>query len=259
MCAYRYGTSTISKKAYIQISYVDENNQYEGYISEHIQKSGEDLTSSYSSYYFDDNYVTAVGNKASGIPGFKGYINELYKADQGKLLGYKVKETFTKWGFEKTYNTLWFNLNNITGINNVKAIPNGSVDPHENNHDIYLNNGLLFEPKKNTVGFINTSRKYDVEMRKQYFYGLDNGDVEKYEVEVPMMFIQDDGTEPKENNYSTFEADILEANSIAASVNLSSTYLSKIRADYLEYTVPFESWIEEMPTGETIDMIIDSL
>lgn len=228
-----YGLSTVSRKAYFQVS-CNEDKSVEGHVYEFVQFKDKDLVPSCADFYIGETYTSVVGNKASGIIGFAGYINELYSTTQGKLIGYKVRETFNKWGIEKTYNTLWFNLNNITGINSVKAIDNGGVDPHENNHDIYLNgSGSKFVPTRNKYLFVSTSRRYDVEMRKRFFYGLDNNELKEYEITIPMMFIQDDGTESGETNYSTFETDILEDCGIAASVNLANTYLEKIREDYL--------------------------
>ena len=250
-----YGVSTVSRKAYFEIN--DNEGEIEGHIYEFVQYKDKDLVPSAADFYIDEDYVSVVGNKAKGIVGFTGYINELYKADEGKLLGYKVRESFSKWGVNKTYNTLWFNLNNITGINSVKAVSNGGVDSHENSYDIYLNgSGTKFEPKRNSILTVKTSRRYDVEMRKQFFYGLDGeNNIVKYEVNVPMMFIQDNGTESGETNYSTFESDIQTTNGITASVNLNSTYLEKIRADYLEL---IDIFIEnkEAFSGDYIDTFI---
>ena len=168
------------------------------------------------------------------MPGFTGYINELYKTNQGRLLGYEVRETFTKWGFEATYHTLWFNLNNITGINSVKAIKNENSTyglGANNNHDIYLNGSdSIFEPTYNKKLMVQTSRKYDVEMRKQFFYGYNEGTFTEYEVQLPMMFIQAD--HDGYTNFTDFPSDILSKSGIAASVNLSTTYLNKIQSDY---------------------------
>ena len=228
-----YGVTAVSRKAYFEIN--DNDGEIDGHIYEFVQYKDKELVPAAADFYINEDYVSAVGNKASGITGFTGYINELYKTDEGKLIGYKVRETFSKWGVSKTYNTLWFNLNNITGINSVKAVSNGGVDPHENTYDIYLNSSSsIFEPKRNSILTVKTSRRYDVEMRKQFFYGLDGENkLVKFEVNIPMMFIQDNGTESGETNYSTFESDIQTTNGITASVNLNSTYLEKIRADYL--------------------------
>ena len=241
-----YGVETVSRKAYCQINRQDDDS-VEGHIYEFVQYKNKDLVPSCADFYIGEDYTSVVGNKASGLPGFTGYINELYETEEGKLLGYKVRETFTKWGFEKTYNTLWFNLNDIQNILSIKAIDNGSVDPHENNHDIYLNgSSSIFEPTYNKKLLVNTSRKYDIEMRKQYFYGFVDTTLTKYETEIPMMFIQDDGTESGENNYSTFEDDISSKSGISAHVLLADAHLQKIRADYLSLIDIFAAHKEDV-------------
>ncbi len=253
-----YGVTEVSRKAYCQIDRL-EDESIQGHIYEFVQYKGKELMPACADFYIDEEYVSAVGNKASGLTGFTGYINELYDVTTGKLAGYKVKETFSLPVIgEKTYNTLWFNLSNITGINSVKAVSNGSVDPHENHHDIYLNgSSSVFEPMKNKYLLVNTSRKYDVEMRKQFFYGYKDDVLTKYEREIPMMFIQDDGTESGEDNYSTFEDDISSKNGIDASVNLASKYLNKIREDYLSLIDVFISHKDDV-TGTTITGYIGS-
>lgn len=257
--AIEYGVTSVSRKAYFQINRLQDES-IQGHIYEFVQYKDKDLVPSCADFYIHDTYTSVVGNKASVMPGFTGYINELYKTDQGKLLGYEVRETFTKWGFEATYHTLWFNLNNITGITNVKAISNGSVDPHENNHDIYLNNSAsIFEPTKNekkvALVTIKTSRKYDVEMRKQYFYGYNEGNFTEYEVELPMMFIQADHDEY--TNFTDFPNDILSKSGIEASVNLSTVYLTKIQNDYAALIDVFIAHKGDV-TGATITTYIGS-
>lgn len=247
-----YGTTDVSRKAYFTIS-TNEDENVEGHIYEFVQYKDKDLVPACADFYIGETYTSVVGNKARAITGFTGYINELYKTETGKLLGYKVRETFTKWGFEKTYNTLWFNLNNIANINSVKAISNGSVDPHENNHDIYLNGSSdLFKPTKNKLVLLPTSRRYDVEMRKQYFY---SSELEEFETDIPMMFIQDDGTEQGETNYSTFEEDILKDNKIAARVTLLDSYLNRIREDYLTLIDIFIDNKDDINSDYIVDFI----
>ena len=247
-----YDISEVSRKAFFSVS-KDEDENVEGHIYEFVQYKDKDLVPACADFYIGETYTSVVGNKARAITGFAGYINELYKTETGKLLGYKVRETFTKWGFEKTYNTLWFNLNNIANIYSVKAISNGSVDPHENNHDIYLNGSSdLFKPTKNKLVLLPTSRRYDVEMRKQYFY---SSELEEFETDIPMMFIQDDGTEQGETNYSTFEEDILKDNKIAARVTLLDSYLNKIREDYLTLIDIFIQNKDDINSDYIVDFI----
>ncbi|NLB49169.1 MAG: hypothetical protein GX813_04975 [Erysipelotrichia bacterium] len=199
-----------------------------------MQFQDKDLIPSCADFYINDTYTSVVGNKASGMIGFTGYINELYQTSEAKLLGYEVRETFTKWGITATYHTLWFNLNDISGITNVKALKNESTTfglGGNNNHDIYLNNSTsIFEPTKNRLVLFETSRKYDVELRKQYFYGYSGDELITYETSIPMMFIQAD--HDGYTNFSDFPSDIRSKSGLAATVTLASAHLNKIQSDY---------------------------
>ena len=251
-----YGLSNVSRKAYLQLNRAKDES-VEGHIYEYIQYKDKDLMPACADFYIGETYTTVVGNKASGMPGFKGYIDELYKTNEGKLLGYEVRETFTKWGISATYHTLWFNLNNITGIKNVKAIKNEESTfglGANNNHDIYLNgSSKIFEPTYNTKLGIKTSRKYDVELRKQYFYGYNQDQLVEYEVQLPMMFIQAD--HDGYTNFTDFPTDINSKSGINASVNLQSIYLDKIQSDYGKYVDIFIAH-EGSVTGEAIQNYI---
>ena len=258
---------TGSRKAYFEINSDEDEGTVDGHIYEFLTyKTSEEseektVLPSCADFYIDEDYVSVVGNKASGLAMFEGFITELYDVDNGKLKVYKVEETFEKTfitvTINKTYNTLFFNLEDISGINSVKAVENGNVDPHENSHDIYVNGkDSKFVPTKNKYYLISTSRKYDIEMRKQYFYTLDSDNKPvKHEVLTPMMFIQDDGTESGETNYSTFENDISKDNSISAHVNLGVTYLNRVREDYLTL-IPLFKENKDNQTSQTISEFI---
>lgn len=228
-----YGVSALNRKAYFEIS-KDKDENIEGHIYEYVQLKDKDLVPSCADFYINSEYVSVVGNKASGMPGFTGYINELYKADEGKLLGYEVREQISKWGLSATYHTLWFNLCDISGITSIKAVENGSSTfglGGENSHDIYLNgSSSKFEPTYNYLLVKKTSRKYDVELRKQSFFGYADNELVEYETEIPMMFIQAD--HDGYTNFSDFPSDILSKSGINAKVALNSKYLTKIQADY---------------------------
>ena len=232
-----YGVSTVSRKAYCELARYDDVT-VEGHIYEFVQFKDKDLMPAVVDFYIGETYTTVVGNKAGGLVGFKGYINELYKTSEGKLLGYEVRETLTILGISGTYNTLWFNLNNIKNITSVKAVENDNntgTYSNKNPHDIYLNgSSSKFEPTYNTKPLIgNTSRKYDVELRRQYFYGYNSSELVKYETSIPMMFIQADND--KDTNFTDFPADILSKSGIEASVTLATAYLQKIQSDYAYY------------------------
>ena len=256
--ALEYGVETVSRKAYFQINRMQDES-IQGHIYEFVQYKDKDLVPSCADFYINNQYTSVVGNKASGLIGFKGYINELYKTDEGKLLGYEVRETLTILGVTGQYNTLWFNLNNITGITSVRAVENenyGGSYSNKNQHDIYLNgSGSIFTPTYNKKLGVKTSRKYDVELRKQYFYDIVDEKLVEYETDIPMMFIQADND--NDSNFTDFPADILATSGITASVNLASTYLNKIQSDYATLIDVFIV-NKDLVTGTTIENYIGS-
>jgi len=253
--AIEYGISGLSRKALFQIVRNEEN--IEGHIYEFIQLKDQDVIGSCADFYINEDYVSVVGNKASGMLGFKGYIVELYKTDEGKLLAYEVRETLSILGVSGTYNTLWFNLNDISGITSIKAIENENFGEYgNNNHDIYVNgSSSIFEPTKNKILIQETSRKYDIELRKQYFYGYDsNNELVVYEVNIPMMFIQADND--KDTNFTDFPSDIYSKNKINASVNVDEKDLSTLQENYAIIVDVFIA-NKDIVTGETITQLIE--
>ena len=254
--AIEYGVTAVSRKAYFQLDRLKDNS-VNGRIYEYVQYKGEDKVASCADFYIGEEYVSVVGNKASGIPGFTGFINELYKVDQGKLLGYEIRESFTKWGITATYHTLWFNLCDISGITSVMAVKNDSTTyglGGQNNHDIYLNgSSSIFEPTYNTKLGVKTSRKYDVEMRKQSFFGYKDDVLTEFQVQIPMMFIQAD--HDGYTNFTDFPSDILSKSRIAASVALAQADLDEIQSDYATLIDVFIAH-KDTVTGDTIDNYI---
>lgn len=226
-----YGVNAANRSAYCQLNRSESG--VDGHIYEYITVKDKDAVKSCADFYINDTYVSVVGNKADGMLGFTGYINELYNVNQGKLLGYEVQETASIAGISGTYNTLWFNLSDISGITSIKL-----TDKTDGNNsslstaDVYLNGGdKLFTPTYNKKLGIKTSRKYDIELRTQYFYGTnEEGELVEYKTKVPMMFIQQDND--KDSNFSDYPSDMLNDNGITSTVTLSKAYLDKIMADY---------------------------
>lgn len=243
-----YGIETVSRKAYFTIS-KDEHDAVEGHIYEYVQYKDKDLIPACADFYIGSTYTSVVGNKASGILGFKGYINELYTTADGYLRGYEVQETISL----VKYNTLWFNFDDVTGFSNVKAIAKESHKENENPHNVYVNSDdAVFEPAYNKILGKNTSRKFDIEMRKQYFYGDIDEETVEYEREIPMMFIQ------AGNNFNSYTADILEADGITSVVTLGSTYLTKIQDDYANLIDIFIENKDNMPGASIVEFIGDA-
>lgn len=254
--AIQYGVKAVSRKAYFQLNRLQDES-IQGHIYEFVQFKDKDMVPSCADFYIGKTYTSVVGNKASGLVGFKGYINELYKTNEGKLLCYEVRETLTVLGISGQYNTLWFNLNDINGITSVKAIANENNTgnyTNKNPYDVYLNgSSSKFEPTYNKKLGKNTSRKYDVEFRKQYFYGYQEDKLVEYETKIPMMFIQDNND--KDTNFDDFPSDILSKSGITASVKLAQADLNKVRDDYAKLIDVFIA-NKDTVTGTTIETYI---
>ncbi len=209
------------RSAYFNI-YEHIDGSIKGTIYEFLGLDNSVSTSSAAQFEITDNYVSVVGNKASGIIGFTSIINELYNPSTGKLLGYEIKENIKSI----TYNTLWFNLSDQTGITSIMKVDeaNGS-----NLDSIYVNGSASLFTSKN-VGGINIkslSRRYDIEFRKQYVYYMDGTTLTSVEVEVPMLFVQAE-------QYNSLVTDVRANNSNLSSFNItvSATTLAKIEVDY---------------------------
>lgn len=254
--AIQYGVEAVNRKAYFQLNRLQDES-IQGHIYEFVQFKDKDMVPSCADFYIGKTYTSVVGNKASGLVGFKGYINELYKTNEGKLLCYEVRETLTVLGISGQYNTLWFNLNDINGITSVKAIANENNTgnyTNKNPYDVYLNgSSSKFEPTYNKKLGKNTSRKYDVEFRKQYFYGYQEDKLVEYETKIPMMFIQDNND--KDTNFNDFPSDILSKSGITASVKLAQADLNKVRDDYAKLIDVFIA-NKDTVTGTTIETYI---
>ena len=167
----------------------NDDGSITGHIYEYITVADLEVVGSICDFYVTDNYVTVVGNKADGMAGFDGYICELYSKDDGRMIGYEVKETQKVLGVDVTFDTLWFDLTDIDGISSIKYIPKESLKEKD---QVYINGSTeLWETK--TIGILNPSRRFDIELRTQYFYCYDSEN-EKYvkvKMQIPMFFVQE--------------------------------------------------------------------
>ncbi len=243
-----------SRSSYLSIE--EKDNKTTGHIYEYTTYNGSDMIKACADLYIEDDYVSVVGNKASGMTAFDGYINELYKASEGRLLGYEVRETKTIAGVKGTYNTLWFNLWDISGINTIKV-----CDKTDNNKsgrstvDVYLNgSNKLLVPAYNSKLTITTSRKFDIELRSRFYYTYEDEKYVAHEVSVPMMFIQEDNN--IDTNFSDYPSDMLKKNGIESSVTLDKEILNKILLDYDTYIDVFIENKDKM-SSETINAYLE--
>ena len=207
------------RRAYIEMTKDGENT--EGHIAEYLTVSSVEIASC-ADFYVTEDYVSAVGNKADAFLGFTGYINELYDVTTGRLLGYEVRETLSSI----TYNTLWFNLGDVSGLNSIRyAEANGDVPA------AFFVNGSSKAWEARLVGVFGglkaASRRFDIEFKTQYFYSYDaaSDTYTAHAVEVPMLFVQ-------EEYYEDLIKDVKSTNNVTVSVGVSDTDLTKLMADY---------------------------
>ena len=222
----------------------DDDGAVSGNIYEYLSIKDIGVSSSVANFYINEDYVSVVGNKADGLIGFTNTICELYDVSNGKLIGYEINETQTILGISVNFDTLWFNINSVEGLETIKLTKN------TNDETVIYLNGLnkAWEYKK-VGGFSATSgsRRYDIEFRTQYVTTYDSVE-DKYtvhKIEVPMLFVQ-------EEYYDTLTSDIKSENSsITASVNVAQTDLNKLLTDY-EELLPIFSDNKEAVTEELI-------
>jgi hypothetical protein len=217
----------------------DENGNVSGKIYEYLTVSSAEIASA-ADFYITDEYVSVVGNKASGMVGFTGYITELYDTESGRLIGYEVQETLSSI----VYNTLWFNLSDVDGINTIKYQPaEGSTAAK-----IYINGSKdIWGVKK--VGGLSLkalSRRFDIEFRTQYVYSYDaqSGKYIEHAVQVPMLFVQ-------EENYDTLISDVKSANKITVSIDVNGTDFEQMLSDY-DTLIPIFIQHKDLITPEII-------
>ncbi|MBQ4510273.1 MAG: InlB B-repeat-containing protein [Clostridia bacterium] len=212
----------------------DDNGDIYGSIYEYLTVSSAEIASC-AEFYITEDYVSVVGNKASGLIGFTGYINELYDVNTGKLLGYEVQETLSA----VKYDTLWFNLNDIGGISSIKYQPAEGKEAAK----VFINgSSTQWQAKKALL-----SRRFDIELRTQYVYSYDATEQKyvEHKIEVPMIFVQ-------EKYYDTFIDDVEATNDVTVSVEVSNEDLEKILEDY-DTLIPI---FVENKDKVTVDIII---
>ena len=246
---YSFGITYLGiRTAYFDIKTLDKNN-YVGHIYEFIHKD-KLVISSAAEFYIDNNYVRAIGNKASGMLGWTGVINELYDIKTGKLLGYEVKENLSKI----EYHTLWLNMSDFIGINNIKLEKNPDTKPM-NPYLVYANNSSdPFSTKK--VGGISAqtlSRRFDIELREETRYMYDSQEKEFKEIkyQVPKVFVQ-------ENFYTSLTKDVLEVNNNLTTFwyNNTNNKVETIINDHKTLVPVFEANKDNITVDQVKDYIL---
>ncbi len=182
------------------ISFVKEGGTTVGHVYETIVAQDKTLTSTSSLVTVKDGFTTVVGNKGDFIPTSGGINCEVYENSTGRFAGSEVYEEISD---NKFYDTLWYNLRDIKGINTVKK----EDKANGTNADTIYINGATDTIHTKFVSITDFSRRFDIEFKKVYAFTY-NDETEEYdsvEFEVPMMFVQ-------EKHADTFASDFEDKN-----------------------------------------------
>lgn len=233
-----------------QIEFAKNDTTTTGYMYEYTGTESKNLKTS-AVIAFNDTKTVIVSNKRETDDlTIKGY-EEVYNSQTGEYIGGEAGETVKNI----QYDTLWFMLNDVTGINSVKAI-------HETNglnaDTIYINNSTEAIHTK-TVGGISlktASRRYDIEMKDVWYVVATTVDgkttYEKQKASIPMLFVQHE-------NVDTLGADMLEKNPkcLTAAPSLPSVKKTNITVDYEQMAQLFAT-VKEQVTFADINNYIGS-
>lgn len=186
-----------------QLQFVRQGSSVASYMYEHLGTADKALKTS-AVISVNSDYTSIMSNKRESDDLLINGYEEVYSSATGEFVGGEVEETIKT----ADYDTLWFNLGDVTGFNNVK-VTNGT-----NKDTVYVNNaGTAFEVSKNSILGVATSRKFDIEMKEVWYIEkvTDGRDIsyEKKKALIPMLFVQKDdaavfGNAVKEKNPAEF-------------------------------------------------------
>ncbi len=212
-----------------------------GTVYEFLTVAGLDLVSTSAMIHIDDTYTTLIGTKGDFLPLSDGRNCEIYKNDTGEYVGAKVREVESVL----IYNTYWFPLINVDGINNIKMIEqnNGELNPFT----VYINGSSSFVSTVRSK-FGLGSRHFDIEFKSMYYFTYNEAEesYESIELLVPMIFIQQD-------NLADFEEEFYNENKAAVPGGVS---LEVVSTDFAEIEYAYTTLLpayDEIKSSITIN------
>ncbi len=201
MLAYKI---TVSGIGYLtKLSFVRDDDMVVGYLHEYIGNSSKAIKTS-ALIEIDDEYTRIISDKRETEDLIINGYQEVYSTKTGCMLGAEVSETVKLTEFD----TLWFNLADVSCFNNVKVTDEIN---RLNINTVYVNNSITpFMPKQ----FI--SRNFDIEMKDVFYIVSETIEgktkYKKIAAKVPMLFVQLDniddlGKDIKSKNPAQFNSE----------------------------------------------------
>ncbi len=185
-----------------------------------------------------DNYTSIIGTKGDFVnPVSKNNRSvEIYDTSTGKLVAYQVLEDLPVVGY---YSTTWLSLDYIDNLDSIKIEAPTSIAKTSTS---YINNKTdKFDTDK---GLVSQIRKYDFELKDQYFYQLDSdGNMTSSKVSVPLLFIST--KELLDNQFSNLN------NSNDSNLNSNINYYN-VNSIYLGNINKYETYFNDMNQEDII-------
>ena len=175
-----------------QISFARNDNGYMvGVLYEYLVVADKQITATSAMIEVGEKYTTVIGTKGDFVPTSVSRNCEIYDNETGALVGTEVREDVSG----TVFNTYWFQICNLGGVNSIMKIDELNGD---NADTIYIN-GITSDTLHTKLMGISfgskmLSRRYDIEFKTVYAYTY-NAETEEYEAvkfEIPMIFIQEE-------------------------------------------------------------------
>ena len=223
-----------------------------GMVYEYLTLGDKQITATSAMITVDANYTTLIGTKGDFIPTSVSRNCEVYRNTDGCLVGTEVREEIEISKLTDTYNTLWYNLYNVSGITSIKKVDemNGT-----NADTIYINGSTdTIHTKLGglTAGKKAASRRFDIEFKTMYFYQY-NQDTKEYEevkMEIPMLFVQEEFLED-------FSEDFYDKNESALSseptITLSESAQNAVNFGYYTLLIEYDKLKDEVTHQDITD------
>lgn len=212
----------------------DEDGNLVGMIYEYLTAGDLSIINTSAMITSNETHTTLIGTKGDFIPTSVSRNCEVYLNSTGCLVGTEVREEMEK-PFKATYNTLWYNLSSISGINSIKKVDEASGT---NADTIYINGYTNDHIHTALVGTDNykkgASRRFDIEFKTMYFYQYNQAkeEYEEVKMEIPMMFIQEEYVDSFEELFKEKNP-----NSVTSTVSLNVSSTTKNAVAFGYYTL----------------------
>ena len=199
-----------------QLEFKRENGVVAGYLYEYVGLVDYEIDSSKNKFGIrssavirSDSVITTIMSDKRETDDLiiRGY-EEVYDSSTGRFIGGEVDETVKA----KDYDTFWFNIYDVKNfVNSIKATNkvNGV-----NLNTIYINDSAKAIGSMN-VSYLNTSRRFDIEMRDVYYFvEASDGKINRVKSSVPMLFVQNHVYDEQKNDtcISRFPTDWIKEN-----------------------------------------------